>query len=537
MAEQNFMPDPKGFLPDPMSTPIGDGTSSAAGSNTAPFLPYHDLRQWLEEAKKLGEVREIGGLTYQQDIGMVAEMSAHADDAPCFVFEDVPGTLKGSRLLVNFFAGKRKNMTLGFSTELSKLELSESFRVNHAGMLKRIPPKFVESGPVMQNVMQGETIDVTKFPAPQWHPQDGGRYIGTGCYNIMRDPDDGWINCGTYRVMIHDQKSLGFYISPGKHGRVMRDKYAARGERMPVVIVCGGDPMSFLMGSSEVPPGVCELDIIGGMRGQPVEVIKGPVTGLPIPANAEIAIEGFVEPGNVRLEGPFGEWTGYYASDHRPEPVIDIKAIYHRHEPILLGCVPQRPPDEICRYRAIVRSALLRENIEKAGVPGVTAAWAHEVGNARLFLAVARQAALSRPRQAGRPHRRAVPRRRLLRALCDRGRRRHRRLESGRSDLGADHALGSRHLDRHHSRRLVDAARSAHRARAQSGWRLHQQPRRNRRLPAVALARPIPGGQHAVGRRTAHRIAKIRTADEGLKRIARRPRRSLIWINLDESGR
>ena len=147
MAEQNFMPDPKGFMPDPMSTPIGDGTLGGAGSNAAPFLPYHDLRQWLEEAKKLGEVREIGGLTYQQDIGMVAEMSAHADDAPCFVFEDVPGTLKGSRLLVNFFAGKRKNMTLGFSTELSKLELSESFRVNHAGMLKRIPPKFVDIRP------------------------------------------------------------------------------------------------------------------------------------------------------------------------------------------------------------------------------------------------------------------------------------------------------------------------------------------------------------------------------------------------------
>jgi len=388
MAEQNFMPDPKGFLPDPMSTPIGDGTLGGPGSNAAPFLPYHDLRQWLEEAKKLGEVKELSGLTYQQDIGMVAEMSAHADDAPCFVFEDVPGTLKGSRLLVNFFAGKRKNMTLGFSTELSKLDLSESFRVNYAGMLKRIPPKFVESGPVMQNVMQGETIDVTKFPAPQWHPQDGGRYIGTGCYNIMRDPDDGWINCGTYRVMIHDQKSLGFYISPGKHGRVMRDKYAARGERMPVVIICGGDPMSFLMGSSEVPPGVCELDIIGGMRGQPVEVIKGPVTGLPIPANAEIVIEGYVQPGNVKPEGPFGEWMGYYGSDVRDEPVMDIKAIYHRNDPILLGCAPQRPPDEIARYRALTRSGIVRENIVKAGVPDVVAAWAHEIGTARLLLGV-----------------------------------------------------------------------------------------------------------------------------------------------------
>jgi 4-hydroxy-3-polyprenylbenzoate decarboxylase len=183
MAEQNVMPDP-------MSTPIGGETSAPLGSNAAPFLPYHDLRQWLEDAKKLGEVKEVSGLSYQQDIGMVAEMSAHADDAPCFVFENVPGTLKGSRLLVNFFAGKRKNMTLGFSTELSKLELSESFRVNHAGMVKRIAPKFVDSGPVMQNIMIGDLIDVTKFPAPQWHPQDGGRYIGTGCYNIMRDPDD-----------------------------------------------------------------------------------------------------------------------------------------------------------------------------------------------------------------------------------------------------------------------------------------------------------------------------------------------------------
>ena len=108
-------------------------------------LPYHDLRQWLEEAKKLGEVREVGGLSYQRDIGMVAEMSAHDDDAPCFVFEDVPGTLTGSRLLVNFFAGKRKTMTLGFSTELSKLELSESFRENYGAMLKRIPPKYVET--------------------------------------------------------------------------------------------------------------------------------------------------------------------------------------------------------------------------------------------------------------------------------------------------------------------------------------------------------------------------------------------------------
>ena len=374
--------------PDPMSVRIGGGVA-VAGSNIAPHLAYHDLRKWIEEAHKLGEIKEVKGLSWQQDIGMVSEMALHDDDAPCFLFADVPGTIKGSRVLVNFFGGKRKNMTLGFSTDLSKTELSEGFRVHYAAEMKRIPPKYVDEGPVMQNVMTGDEIDVTKFPTPQWHQPDGGRYIGTGSYNITRDPDNGWINCGTYRVMIHDKKSLGFYISPGKHGRQMRDKYQARGERMPVAIVCGGDPMSFLMGCSEVPYGVSELDIIGGMRGAPVEVIKGPVTGLPIPANAEIVIEGFVEPNNLRVEGPFGEWTGYYASDLRPEPVLDIKAVYYRDNPILLGCPPERPPDEICRYRAVVRSALLRDNIEKAGVPGVTAAWAHEVGSARLLLAIA----------------------------------------------------------------------------------------------------------------------------------------------------
>ena len=97
------------------------------------------------------------------------------------------------------------------------------------------------------------------------------------------------------------------------------------------------------MACSEVPYGVCEYEIVGGMRGKPVEVIKGPVTGLPIPANAEIVLEGFVQPGNERIEGPFGEWTGYYASDVRPEPVLDVKAVYYRNNPILLGCVPAAP--------------------------------------------------------------------------------------------------------------------------------------------------------------------------------------------------
>src|SRR5262245_16916074 len=286
---------------DPKSAAIAavKTADAAARSNLEPRLCYDDLRQWLEEARKLGEVKDVSGLSWQQDIGMVAGM-VHDDGAPCFVFNEVPGTISGSRVLVNFFGGKSKNMTLGFPTDFTRIELSEGFRSQCMAPMTRIPFMYVDDGPVFENVLQGEEVDITRFPTPKWHEPDGGRYIGTGSFNVTRDPDEGWINCGTYRVMIHDEKTAGFYISPGKHGRQMRDKYQARGEPMPVAVVCGGDPMTFLMASSEVPYGVSEYEIVGGMRGKPVEVIKAPVTGLPIPANAEIVLEGFVEPDNER---------------------------------------------------------------------------------------------------------------------------------------------------------------------------------------------------------------------------------------------
>jgi hypothetical protein len=98
--------------PDPALTataaaPVKASDVRAARSNIEPRLAYDDLRQWLEQARKLGEVKEVSGLTWEQDIGVVAGVATHDDSAPCFVFGEVPGTIKGSRVLVNFFGGKR----------------------------------------------------------------------------------------------------------------------------------------------------------------------------------------------------------------------------------------------------------------------------------------------------------------------------------------------------------------------------------------------------------------------------------------------
>ena len=366
------------------STPKG----SAARGKIRPTLTYKDLREWLAEAERLGEVTVVRGLDTKEEIGMAAEVVMGSDETDCIVFDDIKGHEPGWRVLVNFFGAKRKNMTLGLPGVLDKVELSEAYYESHLKGVTPIPHEVVETGPVMKNVMEGADVDLSKFPAPRWHPGDGGHYIGTGSYDVTVDPETGWMNVGTYRVMVHDEKTVGIYISPGKHGRVHRDKYFERGERMPMVIVVGGDPMTFLTSCTEMPHGVCEYDIVGAMRGEALKVIRGRHTGIPFPADAEIVLEGFVDPVERRIEGPFGEWTGYYGSDRRPEPVMRVEAIYHRDDPIILGCPPQRPPDEMCRYRAITRSAMLRDEIQKAGVPDVTAAWAHEVGNSRLLLAV-----------------------------------------------------------------------------------------------------------------------------------------------------
>jgi 4-hydroxy-3-polyprenylbenzoate decarboxylase len=188
--------------------------------------------------------------------------------------------------------------------------------------------------------------------------------------------------------MVHDKTRLGFYISPGKHGRQHRDKWFARKERMPLAFCPGGDPLLFLAACTEIPYGTTEYDWAGGVRGAPYRVMKGPVTGLPIPADAEIVMEGWVDPEEREVEGPFGEWTGYYASGERAEPVFRVEAIYHRNDPIILASPPNVPPDEQSFYRAFMRSARLRGDLEAASIPGIVGVWCHEVGGSRLFNAI-----------------------------------------------------------------------------------------------------------------------------------------------------
>jgi len=465
--------------------------------NDTARIAYDDLREWLSEAERLGEVRLVRGANWQEDIGLAAEAVLRAENGPCVVFEDIDGCPPGFRLLMNMFAGTRRNMTLGFPDHLTKWELSDAYREAFLTKPKIVPHEIVDDGPIFENIMMGDDIDVLKFPSPIWHEKDGGRYIGTGTYSITRDPEENWLNAGAYRAQVFDKSTIGILIAPGHHGGIHREKYFKRGEPMPVAMVVGGDPLAFFYGGLEVPYGTFEFDVIGGLRGRPEKMVRGKVTGLPIPARAEIVIEGYVHPDRKVVEGPFGEWSGHYAGGAKPCTVIDIKAIYHRNDPILLGVPPMGAgPDEMARYRAVMRSATIKQNMTNAGVPEVRQVWCHEVGGARMLHGIAIKAMLCRPRDAGRHGRGAMRCFGLCFEIYCRHRRGCRRDQSGKPDLGDADAHRSKGIDPIHRGFVGLARRSAHSADATCRRQSHALGRGHQCLPTLSLARPVPSGQY-----------------------------------------
>src|SRR3990170_261824 len=249
-----------------------------------------------------------------------------------------------------------------------------------------LPPTSVANGPVMENILEGPAVDLLKFPTPRWNELDGGRYIGTDCVVVTRDPEEKWVNLGTYRVMVHDKNTLGLYISPGKDGRIQMEKAFKRNEPFPVAMTFGHDPLLTYIASFHLPWGTSEYDYAGWVKGRPVEVITGPVTGLPIPARAEIAVEGFVFPGEVKEEGPFGEFTGYYASDKQRAPLVKVQSLMYRNNPILTGTPMGRPPAVV--FYDLISSATLWNAMEAAGIPDIRGVYMIHAAPTSMFTVV-----------------------------------------------------------------------------------------------------------------------------------------------------
>ncbi|MCB9718776.1 MAG: UbiD family decarboxylase [Myxococcales bacterium] len=352
-------------------------------------MPIEDLRDWIRRVEELGELTRVEGADPETEIGALVDVFQWDMETPALLFEEIKGHATGHRVLANAFTSmKRVALSLNMPATLSRREFVAQWRKRMLELEPRAPVR-VGSAPVLENVVTGDDVDLTRFPAPQWHPHDGRGYLGTGDLVITRDPETGWVNCGTYRVQVHDEKTAGIMIAPGKHGGMIRDRYWRRGEPCPVAVSLGHDPLLLMVGGLEIDYGVGEYDVAGGIRGEPIPIIDAPYTGLPIPATAEIVLEGEIPPDVTRAEGPFGEWTGYYAGGVREMPIINVKSIAFRNDPIVLACIPGKPPSDNTFFRSPLRGALIWEQLEKSGIPGIVGAWSHEAGGARFLNVIA----------------------------------------------------------------------------------------------------------------------------------------------------
>jgi 4-hydroxy-3-polyprenylbenzoate decarboxylase len=352
---------------------------------------YRGLRGWLDRVDAMGELLRVSGASWDAEMGALTHMLTEksAGTAPALLFDDVPGYPKGYRTLYGQLSSIRRiALTLGLPLEFErKVDIVKTYH-ERMRSLTPVAPRFVNDGPILENVLTGDAIDVLKFPVPRHHEADEARFVGTADCVMTQDPDDGWFNLGAYRCQVYDGRTIGCQITEGKHGRIHRDTYFARGQSMKVVVLCGQDPLLFMLSSSPLPERMSELEVAGGLRGAPVDVVRGPFTGFPIPADCEIAIEAEAVPGHNRPEGPFGEWMGYYSDDAVSRPCLDIKTILHRNDPIL-ACAPQhKPVDETGLLKGIAGAAQIWRALEACGLPDILGVWNHEAAPATRFTAI-----------------------------------------------------------------------------------------------------------------------------------------------------
>jgi len=365
-----------------------------------------DLREFLAAADRGGELHTVTGAHWDREMGAVTEVlyRQKVEQSPALLFDGIPGYPGGMRCLYGMMGSPlRLALTLGLEPDVSHDRAAMLNIVREKIKAYRpVPPRVVNGGPVLENVDEGDDVDLLKFPVPIHHELDGGRYIGTACGVVTRDPDTGRVNMGTYRVQAFGGNLAGSYISNGKQGRIHRDKYFAKGKPCPMVIVVGIDPVSFMAARYTLPDNVPELDWAGALLGGPLDVIEGELTGLPFPAGSEIVLEGEALPDETVEEGPFGEWTGYYAGGAQKEPAIRIRRVYYRSDPILTCAASQKPPHSHLFERCFLRSAALMDSLEGAGIPDVRGVWVHQAGAGRTFVAVAiKQRYFGHARQAG----------------------------------------------------------------------------------------------------------------------------------------
>jgi 4-hydroxy-3-polyprenylbenzoate decarboxylase len=332
---------------------------------------FHDLRDYIKTLENLGELAVIPGANPNLEIGAITEIASFRKKCPAVLFDSIQGFEKGYRILTNFLSNRtRERLVFGVPNDLTDPEAVLHWK-NKLKEFAPVEPVEIKDAAVKENVLLRSDVDLTRFPWPKWHQRDGGPYIcATSC--VTRDPESGYINLGSYRFMLLGKNKVVAHIGSGHHGDVIRKKYWAKGKFCPIAISLGQEPSLLVAAGTNLSWGVSEYAFAGWMRGAPVETIKGIATDLPIPATAEVVLEGEMLPPaeGMDIEGPFGEFSGYYGGGARPAPVTLVKSILYRNDPIILGS-----PPFLGSSRGVLssRGILVWNELEALGIPDIKA--------------------------------------------------------------------------------------------------------------------------------------------------------------------
>ncbi len=367
-------------------------------------MAYNDLRDWIKQLEKAGELKRITAeVSPDLEMAEIADRTAKLGrgtpnaGGPALLFENVKGH-PGARVLMNQFGSERR-MRLALETDsldaiadrirtLIKPQIPTSLmdKLKMLPMLAEVGnffPKVIaaKDAPCKQVIHRGEDVDLLELPILKTWPQDGGPFITLPCV-ITRDPKSGKRNVGMYRMQVYDGKTTGMHwqrqkvaaehmrerlreASPDSAARVDLMAITAggtaaassletlnattltkiRGDRMEVAVAIGTDPATTFSAIVPAPPDVEEYLISGFLRQKPLELVKGETVDLEVPANAEYILEGYVELGELRTEGPFGDHTGFYTMQD-DYPVFHITCITHRKDPIYAATIVGKPPME-----------------------------------------------------------------------------------------------------------------------------------------------------------------------------------------------
>ncbi len=330
-------------------------------------MPYKDLREFIDALDKSGDLQRIKQeVDWNLEAGAITRKGCE-EVGPAILFEKIKDYPEGYRVLGNPLASfRRLAQALDMPPESTYREILDRY---DNGRKNPIKPIIVSDGPCKEEIHLGDDVDLYKFPSLIIHGGDGGRYLCTWHVTITKDPDSEWVNWGMYRAMIQDKKTLGGLVDPHQHIGMIYAKYEEKGIPMPFAIAIAPEPVTTLIGTGCVPYGTSEADIVGGVRGEPLSLVKCETNDLLVPASSEIVIEGEIPPFERREEGPFGEYPGYQASPKSLNPVFHVKAITHRKNPILTASNMGMPIDD-CDVAMNISWALdVRTDLIKAGLP------------------------------------------------------------------------------------------------------------------------------------------------------------------------